>query len=320
MTDASNNQSRARSFERHTKELLSELVLIGTNVSDCRGFHGWVDEQHPQSDRTEGLDELAAAIENFAKSLRFLLSGNRFWISETVTDRAGVRDLKEFKPDVEAWEPRLAAIMDSQDQSNTLKELRKLTSDVEKMAQKFKELRENMLVRILDKASHANDKNEETEPLPHLSPAPPSKEKEEAASETDPYSKRRYVWLFFGLLIFHDAILTHVLHILLFAILLHTLPAIQIYKASLISQNTTLHHLWRKRMEYCPFLSWIDISSPETTKNRPKNGLPTSLADALENAPTANSETRTEEHITAADGPGLRFTAPNGIAPDIPPT
>ena len=253
MTDASNNQSRGRSFERHTKELLQELEFFGTNVRDCPDFHGWVDKQHPQSDRAEGLNELATAIENFIKSLRYLLSGNKFWLSETVTDRSGVRDLKEFKPEVDALESQLASIMESQDQACTLKDLRMLASEVGKMAQKFEKLRKDMLLRILDKASHAKARNEETEALPLSSSAPRTQEEEEAALGPDPYSKRRYLWLFLGVLIFRNAMLSYFLHILLFAILLHILPAIQIYKATLIPPHTAPHHLWRKRMEYCPF-------------------------------------------------------------------
>ena len=186
MTDANNNQARARSFERHTKELVQELDYLGKNVRSCPGFHGWVVKQHPQADRKEGLNELATAIENFAKSLRFLLSGNKFWMSETVTDRSGVRDLKEFKPEVEALELRLASIMESQGQAYTLKDLRVLTSEVDGMAQKFEKLREDMLLRILDKASHANARNEETEAIPLSSSAPRTQEKEETASEPDP--------------------------------------------------------------------------------------------------------------------------------------
>lgn len=313
MSNISNSQHRGRSFERHSKLLLDELEFFSTNIKSCHELLGWA----PDSDGKKGLDDLASATDVFARSLRSLLEGNKFWMSDTVTDRSGVRDLKNnFKPNVEALETRVSRAMESVDQRWTLQGLRKAKEEVEGMAHDFEKLREDMLRRILDKTAYANEKTD-LEPISPISPPQPVNEKEESKPEPDPYGKHKYLWLALATLILGREVVKLIPLMLLYAISLHLFPAFRIAQAKYLTHDTAADESWQERAKHCPVISQIEKSSPQVAKAKARPRAPSISITAPEEHPAPviadPSNNRTEEQTAPRDGPGVAF-AVSGMA------
>lgn len=312
MSNFSNNQHRSRSFERHVKLLLEELEFFGTNIKQGSQLHGWM----PSNDVRRGLEDLEGAISSFTKSLSVLLTGNKFWMSDVVTDRSGVRDLKDFKPDIELLQTRVARAMDNLDQSRTLDELTKAKVDVETMAEDFEKLRESMLRRNLQRAAHASDTKSEVEPISPISqPTNPVKENKETMIEAEPYGEQKYLWLVLGTLIFGKALLTHIPHMILFALLLHLIPAFRLAQAKYLSRKAASKKSFQETAANCPAISMIEKSHskiPSREQAGPQDGgRAPSISITAPNDHTApivaEPSGRTQEHVGPRNGANVAF-------------
>lgn len=297
-----NNRHRGRPFESVVKDLLGEVEHFSKIVKECPDILEWT----PNKDARKGLDELGGSIENFARSLRSLLGGNKFWMSETVTDRSGHRDLKHFKPDLEGLQRDVARVMDEEDQSGKYEGLKKARDQVDKMAQAFEKLREDMLKRILEQAktTHANDKNSDIDLV--VPPAPPAtKEKEEPVREIDPYTPQKYFWLVFGGIIFRKALFTNILNIIGFTLILHFVPAFQHFQAMYPPPNTAANDPFREKAANCPIISLFKKPTTKSRISKTRSRTP-SISIHPPDGLTAEAKaaaSRTEAHVKDKDGP-----------------
>ena len=232
-------------------------------------------------------------------------------MSDTVTDRSGVRDLKNnFKPDVEALETRVSRAMENVDQRWTLQELRKAKEEVEGMVHGFEKLREDMLLRILDKTAHANEKTD-LETTSRISPPLPVKEKEEPKPEPDPYGKHKYLWLALGTLILGREVVKLIPLMLLYAISLHLFPAFRIAQAKYLAHDSATEESWQQRAKHCPVISQIEKSSPQVAKSKARPRAPSISITAPEGHPAPviaePTNSRAQEQATPRDATGLAF-------------
>lgn len=323
MTNVSgNNRHHGRSFEEVIYSLDRELEYLSKYVKECFDNLGLARDK----DAKKGLGELGMAFETFAKSLRPLLSGSKFWVSETVTDRSGSRDLKLYKQDLKSLKRDIARVMESQDQtgSSTYDGLKEITAEVDRMAQSFEKLREDMVKRILEhaKTSHPNDKNSDIDLVAH--PAqPPVEGNELAVIESDPYTPQKYFWLVFGGIIFQKALFTNILNIIGFTLFVHFVPAIQELQAIYLPHDTTAKKAFREKAANCPVISLFKKPPSKQTINKGRGRTPSISVHPPEGltAEGKAAASRTEAHVMDKDGPfvmtGTIETAVDGT-PTLP--
>lgn len=292
-------------FKYYTKGLLEKVGHFCTDVQSIPnpGYLNWPTNAH--KDRRKALIQLADAILRFNKYLTDLLSGNEFWVSDTVTDWAGVKELRKYRGRVKDLQTTVSSVVERDDYAV---ELRMVKKSVEGMVGEFEKMREDMIVRNFERASQQKRAGEGPEPTSPTAPQSEAKTKEEEA-EADSYTRQRYFSLFLGGLFFGWPLINLIPRIILFAISLHIFAAAWIIKGMWIPQEPSAKETWKERVEHCPVILKIE-KGPES-KRKVGSPPPATAADdtpasnlpgPARNGATSPPPCRAQTDGTAADG------------------